>query len=81
MQVIDGRAGILGELRDSNYVDTVCSQDGRFTYAITSNGILCLFSENRVLEKWIDLHVRGAYSINLTEDGRIVCACTDGIIR
>jgi len=65
VQVIDGRAGILGELRD----------------AITSNGILCLFSENRVLEKWIDLHVRGAYAINLTEDGRIVCACTDGIIR
>ncbi|KAG0046358.1 mitogen-activated protein kinase binding protein 1 [Gryganskiella cystojenkinii] len=81
IQVIDGRAGILGELRDSNYVDAVCSHDGHFTYAITSNGVLSQFSENRVLEKWVDLQVRGAYSVNLTEDGSVVCACTDGVIR
>ncbi|KAG0199197.1 mitogen-activated protein kinase binding protein 1 [Mortierella sp. NVP41] len=79
-RVLDGRSGILGELRDGNYVDAVCSQDGRFTYAITSNGVLCLFSEGRVMEKWIDLHVRGAYSINL-EERCVICACTDGFIR
>ncbi|KAF9912250.1 mitogen-activated protein kinase binding protein 1 [Linnemannia zychae] len=79
-RVLDGRSGILGELRDSNYVDAVCSQDGRFTYAITSSGILCLFSEGRVMEKWIDLHVRGAYSVNLG-DKCVICACTDGFIR
>ncbi|KAF9107804.1 mitogen-activated protein kinase binding protein 1 [Mortierella sp. AM989] len=61
-QVLDGRSGILGELRDSNYVDAVCSPDGRFTYAITSNGVLCLFTEGRIMEKWINLHARGAYS-------------------
>ena len=81
IQVIDGRAGILGELRDGNYVDAVCSHDGQFTYAISSNGVLCQFSENRVLEKWVDLQVRGAYSVDLTEDGSVICACTDGIIR
>ncbi|KAF9293120.1 hypothetical protein BGZ74_011844 [Mortierella antarctica] len=80
VRVLDGRSGILGELRDSNYVDAACSQDGRFTYAVTSQGILCLFAENRVMEKWIDLHVRGAYSLNLAESC-IVCACADGIIR
>ncbi|KAF9133176.1 mitogen-activated protein kinase binding protein 1 [Mortierella sp. 14UC] len=79
-RVLDGRSGILGELRDSNYVDAVCSQDGRFTYAITSSGVLCLFSEGRVMEKWIDLHVRGAYSVNLG-DKCVICACTDGFIR
>ncbi|KAF9146978.1 mitogen-activated protein kinase binding protein 1 [Linnemannia schmuckeri] len=79
-RVLDGRSGILGELRDSSYVDVVCSQDGRFTYAITSNGVLCLFSEGRIMEKWIDLHVRGAYSINL-EERCVICACTDGFIR
>ncbi|OAQ35257.1 WD40 repeat-like protein [Linnemannia elongata AG-77] len=79
-RVLDGRSGILGELRDSSYVDVVCSQDGRFTYAITSNGILCVFSEGRIMEKWIDLHVRGAYSINL-EERCVICACTDGFIR
>ncbi|KAK3832326.1 MAG: quinon protein alcohol dehydrogenase-like superfamily, partial [Linnemannia gamsii] len=79
-RVLDGRSGILGELRDSNYLDAVCSQDGRFTYAITSNGVLCLFSEGRVMEKWIDLHVRGAYSVNLGEKC-VICSCTDGFIR
>ncbi|KAG0093476.1 hypothetical protein BGZ93_007858 [Podila epicladia] len=29
VRVLDGRSGILGELRDSNYVDAACSQDGR----------------------------------------------------
>ncbi|KAF9925420.1 mitogen-activated protein kinase binding protein 1 [Linnemannia zychae] len=80
IRVLDGRSGILGELRDNNYVDAVCSKDGRFTYAISSSGILCLFSEGRAMEKWIDLHVRGAYSINLDEK-YIICACTDGFIR
>ncbi|KAF9560521.1 mitogen-activated protein kinase binding protein 1 [Mortierella alpina] len=80
VQVLDGRAGILGELRDSNYVDAACSEDGRFTYAVTSTGILCLFSEGRIMEKWIDLHARGAYSVNL-DDRCVICACTDGIIR
>lgn len=78
--MLDGRSGILGELRDSNYVDAACSQDGKFTYAITSQGVLCLFSEGRVMEKWIDLHVRGAYSLSLAESC-IVCACADGVIR
>ncbi|KAF9310482.1 hypothetical protein BG003_008514 [Podila horticola] len=80
VRVLDGRSGILGELRDSNYVDAACSQDGKSTYAVTAQGVLCLFSENRVMEKWIDLHVRGAYSLNLAESC-VVCACADGIIR
>ncbi|KAI1295755.1 mitogen-activated protein kinase binding protein 1 [Mortierella claussenii] len=79
-QVLDGRAGILGDLRHGNFVDAVCSQDGRFTYTVTSSGVLCLFTEGRVLEKWIDLHIRGAYSVNLDEKA-IICACTDGIVR
>ncbi|KAF9581116.1 mitogen-activated protein kinase binding protein 1, partial [Lunasporangiospora selenospora] len=80
VQVLDGRSGILGEMRDCNFVDAVCSPEGRFTYAVSSNGTLCLFTEGRVLEKWVDLHVRGAYSVNL-EERCVVCACTDGMIR
>ncbi|KAF9185637.1 mitogen-activated protein kinase binding protein 1 [Haplosporangium sp. Z 767] len=80
IQVLDGRPGILRELRDSNYVDVACSQDGRYTYAVTSNGILCLFSEDRSLEKWIKLHATGAYSVNLDERS-VICGCTDGYIR
>ncbi|KAF8984818.1 mitogen-activated protein kinase binding protein 1 [Entomortierella lignicola] len=79
-KVLDGRAAILGDLRDGNYVDAACSTDGRFTYAITSNGILCLFSEGRAMEKWINLHTRGAYSVNLDERF-VICACTDGNVR
>ncbi|KAK3805818.1 MAG: hypothetical protein J3Q66DRAFT_375561 [Benniella sp.] len=79
-QTLEGRAGLLGDHRNGNYVDVVCSPDGRRTYVISSSGLLCLFDENRAMEKWINLQTRGAYSVNLTEKA-VICACTDGIIR
>ncbi|KAF9937144.1 mitogen-activated protein kinase binding protein 1, partial [Modicella reniformis] len=80
IQVLEGRSGLLGEHKSCNFVDAMCSQDGRSTYVVTSNGLLCLFNEGRAIEKWVNLRARGAYSINLTEKA-VVCACTDGIIR
>ncbi|KAI8359604.1 hypothetical protein B0O80DRAFT_440656 [Mortierella sp. GBAus27b] len=79
-QLLEGRAGTLGDQRNSNFVDAVCSKNGRLTYVVTSNGLLCAFNNDRAIEKVVNLDARGAYSVNLTKDA-LICACTDGIIR
>ncbi|CAG8486907.1 7546_t:CDS:10 [Ambispora gerdemannii] len=80
VQVLDGRSGILGDLRDHNFVDAVCCPKSEHTYFVTSNGLLCMFTEGRMMDKWVELQVKGAYSIDVSEQ-YIVCACTNGIIR
>ncbi|KAJ3252634.1 hypothetical protein HDU77_005036 [Chytriomyces hyalinus] len=49
-------------------------------YSITDKGILVLFNGERVMEKWVDLKVKGGLSIAICSRF-IVCGCTDGIIR
>ncbi|CAG8605380.1 14338_t:CDS:10 [Funneliformis mosseae] len=80
VQVLDGRSGILGDLRDNNFVDAACCQKSDHTYFVTSNGLLCMFTEGRLMDKWVDLQVKGALSIDVS-DQYIVCACTNGIVR
>ncbi|KAI8992303.1 hypothetical protein BDB01DRAFT_832616 [Pilobolus umbonatus] len=81
-QVLDGRSGILGVLRDANFVDVACdrSSDTGYTYFITDNGILCIFKAGRVIDKWVDLQVKSAYSIAVSAT-YVVCTCSEGIIR
>ncbi|CAI2177185.1 1880_t:CDS:10 [Funneliformis geosporum] len=80
VQVLDGRSGILGDLRDNNFVDAACCQKSDHTYFVTSNGLLCMFTEGRLMDKWVNLQVKGALSIDVCEQ-YIVCACTNGIVR
>ncbi|KAI8099075.1 WD40-repeat-containing domain protein [Halteromyces radiatus] len=78
-QVLDGRSGILGALRDCNFVDVACDQSEN-VYFITDSGILCIFKENRGIDKWVNLQVSNAYSITVSSD-YIMCASSHGIIR
>lgn len=56
--MIDGRSGILGALRDSNFVDVSCGRgNSENVYILTDNGILCMFKAGRVIDKWLDLKV------------------------
>ncbi|CAG8496566.1 11199_t:CDS:10 [Acaulospora colombiana] len=81
-QVLDGRSGILGDLKDNNFLDAACCQKTDNTYLVTSNGLLCMFTEGRLMDKWVNLQVcvKGAYSIDVSEQ-YIVCACANGIVR
>lgn len=58
-QVLDGRSGILGALRESNFVAVGCDRGGTSNnaYFLTDSGILCMFKEGRVIDKWVDLQV------------------------
>ncbi|ORY08103.1 WD40 repeat-like protein [Basidiobolus meristosporus CBS 931.73] len=83
LKIMTGRPGILGDLSNNTFVDAVTrkSADGvNYTYFVTTSGLLCQFGEKRVVEKWIDLQVGKAYSININ-DKYIVCGCENGVVR
>ncbi|KAI9317211.1 hypothetical protein BX666DRAFT_1943426 [Dichotomocladium elegans] len=80
-QVLDGRSGILGVLRESNFVAVGCDRGTTDNaYFLTDSGILCMFKEGRVVDKWVDLQVQSAYSIAVSPT-YVVCACAGGVIR
>ncbi|KAG1047122.1 hypothetical protein G6F43_010415 [Rhizopus delemar] len=82
-QVLDGRSGLLGVLRDANFVDVACDQRNNnlgYTYFVTDSGILCTFKEGRVLDKWVDLQVKHSFSIAVSSTF-VICTCSEGIIR
>ncbi|KAI9287154.1 WD40-repeat-containing domain protein [Umbelopsis sp. AD052] len=80
-QVLDGRSGLLGSLRNNNFVDAAYDPENPGTaYLLSETGLLCMFKEERVLDKWVDLQVKIAFSIDIS-NRYIVCACDNGIVR
>jgi hypothetical protein len=56
--VLDGRSGLLGSLRNNNFVDAAYDPENPSTaYLLSETGLLCMFKEERVLDKWVDLQV------------------------
>ncbi|XP_070620485.1 WD repeat-containing protein 62 [Erythrolamprus reginae] len=77
-----GRSGLLGELHNNTFCDVGCGQ-GKMagsTFCISHSGLLCLFNEKRILEKWIDLKVTLAHCICISEE-LIFCGCANGTVR
>ncbi|KAJ1552153.1 Mitogen-activated protein kinase-binding protein 1, partial [Nowakowskiella sp. JEL0078] len=60
--------------------DIEVSSSNSSTYAISDKGVLMLFNEARIMEKWVDLRVEGGTSIDVS-DRYIVCGCSDGTVR
>lgn len=56
-----GRSGLLGELRNNFFSDVACGrgQQASSTFCITTSGLLCVFNERRLLDKWVELRVSG----------------------
>ncbi|TPX35368.1 hypothetical protein SmJEL517_g02222 [Synchytrium microbalum] len=79
---IEGKFGVLGEHKNSSFSDVACGIGtlSQHTYGITEAGLLVLFGEGHVMEKWVDLKVRKGFSVDVS-DKYVVCGCTDGIIR
>jgi hypothetical protein len=49
-------------------------------FTLTTDGHIYLFSKLGVLEKWMNIKVERAFSCSTT-DGKLFCACSDGVIR
>ncbi|XP_019580985.2 mitogen-activated protein kinase-binding protein 1 isoform X1 [Rhinolophus sinicus] len=83
-----GRSGLLGELRNNLFTDVACGRGKKAdsTFCITSSGLLCEFSDRRLLDKWVELRntdsftTTVAYCISVSQD-YIFCGCADGTIR
>lgn len=58
-----GRSGLLGELRNNLFTDVACGRGKKAdsTFCITSSGLLCEFSDRRLLDKWVELRVSTLY--------------------
>lgn len=82
IQLIDGRSGVLGAHRDATFVDVACGRGAAsgYTYCVTATGMLCVFSPNRLMEKWVNLKTSRVFSLSVCE-GTVACACADGVIR
>ncbi|KAB1278326.1 Mitogen-activated protein kinase-binding protein 1 [Camelus dromedarius] len=83
-----GRSGLLGELRNNLFTDVACGRGKKAdsTFCITSSGLLCEFSDRRLLDKWVELRntdsftTTVAHCISVSQD-YIFCGCTDGTVR
>ncbi|ELW48133.1 Mitogen-activated protein kinase-binding protein 1 [Tupaia chinensis] len=82
-----GRSGLLGELRNNLFTDVACGRGKKAdsTFCITSSGLLCEFSDRRLLDKWVELRVSTsapavAHCISVSQD-YIFCGCADGTVR
>ncbi|XP_036874824.2 mitogen-activated protein kinase-binding protein 1 isoform X1 [Manis javanica] len=77
-----GRSGLLGELRNNLFTDVACGRGKKATstFCITSSGLLCEFSERRLLDKWVELRTTVAHCISVSQD-YIFCGCADGTVR
>lgn len=77
-----GRSGLLGDFRSSVFCGVACGQGtaAANTYAVTSDGVLCLFNHSRQLEAWVHLKTAGAHCLAVA-DGLVFCGCTDGLVR
>ncbi|XP_045143782.1 mitogen-activated protein kinase-binding protein 1 isoform X2 [Echinops telfairi] len=77
-----GRSGLLGDLRNNLFTDVACGRGKKAdsTFCITSSGLLCEFSDRRLLDKWVELRTTVAHCISVSQD-YIFCGCADGTVR
>jgi len=68
----------LGEMKDKNFVSVACTRGTVFT--LTEDGVLCIFTAERVMDKWMELHVNKGYTL-CAVNNLLACGCSDGIIR
>lgn len=79
---LKGRAAILGEYKNNYFCDVCCGSDDytHQTYAITTNGVLCQFNENRCLCNTTDLKAERAYCL-YADNGCLFVGCSNGNIH
>ncbi|XP_056395187.1 WD repeat-containing protein 62-like [Hyla sarda] len=77
-----GRSGLLGDLHNNIFGGVACGKgkNAGSTYCVSYSGILCQFSEKRVLDKWLKLKVSSSTCLCVTEEF-VFCGCEEGVVR
>ena len=87
---LSGKPGSITEhLRDAVFMDVCCGAAGTSSegmiYCTTSAGVLCAFTQQRLMDKWVQLESPASYCLALfckpQTAGLLVVGCADGIIR
>lgn len=87
---LSGKPGSITEqLRDAVFMDVCCGATGTtsagLVYCTTSSGVLCAFTEQRLMDKWVQLESPASYCLALFCKpgiaGLLVVGCADGIAR
>lgn len=68
----------LAEMKGKTFVSVAAARGNIFS--ITEDGIICVFTLERTMDKWMHLHVNAGYSI-CAFSNLVACGCSDGIIR
>ena len=83
---MEGKSGAMGEHKNITCVDVTCisyQKDGAlisYLYGITDAGVLLLFNQEKVLEKWVDLKMEYGKCITGSET-MVICGGSHGVIR
>lgn len=73
-------ASILESHKDATFSDIQIGDAS--VYCTTTSGVLCVFQENRMMEKWVLLETDSSYSLSISnEEDLLTIGCANGIIR
>ena len=68
----------LAEMRGKTFVSVATARGNVF--ALTEDGLLCVCTPERTMDKWMDLHASFGYTI-CAYGNLVACGCSNGVIR
>ena len=71
--------GLPKAFHKTHFVDVAAGENGR-VYAITRKGVLCAFSKNRMMEKWVNLDSGAAFCLSVSKS-YVAAGCAGGVVR
>lgn len=72
------RLADLAELKDKTFVSVAVT--GQNVFTLTEDGLLCVLTYERTIDKWMDIQVKAGFSLSAFSN-LVVCGCEEGIIR
>jgi WD40 repeat protein len=72
------RLADLAEMKDKTFVSVAVT--GQNVFTITEDGLLCVLTYERTIDKWMDIQVKAGFSLSASGN-MVVCGCDDGVIR
>eukprot|EP01038_Epipyxis_sp_PR26KG_P005454 gene5454-7548_t len=80
-------ASILEDQRNSVFMDVLNGSNStdNFVFTCTSSGVLCVFNESKMVDKWVQLESQASFCIELFSEsgtpGLLLVGCANGTIR
>lgn len=76
--LMENEAADLSKIDVQDFVGIACKT--KYAYALSSNGKLCVFNENRKVEKWMNIKTNKAFGLSIAGH-HLLCSCSDATVR